>query len=361
MSGNLYGADIEALRALADRIAQGGETLDGLVGIVEAAMPDPEQWSGPDAEIFRDEWYGSHGPSITSMAQALAEAAETARNNADEQDETSDSLADGAGASAFAGATATGSGTATGGGGGGGGATGGSGSPSTTEQRHDELLAEYQVAPDETTMWPGGAGGWLVEQGGWLNELTGEHLPIPNREEVTEAEAQMLDDLLLSQGPGAVLDVMDLRQDALHVAETRYDEGLTDGHGDAFRHAYWNALMTQRFGEEWVSDFATAHERGPTSHPVPVAMDLYNNEVGRQIALEHPDASPEQLADIVQQAVTDGDMVVIDENDTLWQSDQLDPGDARKTREEELDWPVVTTERDGHHDPGAPTAQPEYG
>ncbi|MBO0611317.1 hypothetical protein [Myceligenerans salitolerans] len=97
MSGNLYGADIEALRALADRIAQGGETLNGVVGIVEAAMPHPEQWSGPDAEIFRDEWYGSHGPLITATAQALAQAADTARGNADDQAETSESLAGGGG------------------------------------------------------------------------------------------------------------------------------------------------------------------------------------------------------------------------------------------------------------------------
>ena len=29
------------------------------------------------------------------------------------------------------------------------------------------------------------------------------------------------------------------------------------------------------------------------------AMDLYNNEVGRQIALAHPDASRQELADLV--------------------------------------------------------------
>ncbi|GAB4084416.1 hypothetical protein GCM10028784_10460 [Myceligenerans cantabricum] len=92
MGGNLYGADIEALRQLADRIVRGGETLDGVVGIVESAMPDAEQWSGPDAEGFRDEWYGSHGPALTATAQALAEVAETVRGNADEQDDTSGNL-----------------------------------------------------------------------------------------------------------------------------------------------------------------------------------------------------------------------------------------------------------------------------
>ncbi|MBO0608732.1 DUF6973 domain-containing protein [Myceligenerans salitolerans] len=354
MAGNLYGADIEALRQLADGIARGGEALGGVVQMVEAAMPAPEQWSGPDSEQFREEWNHVHAAALRETAAALNDVAATVRENADDQEGTSENL-DGAaaaaplggGAAAFAGAAATG-------------AAGVAGPAGADERLHRELLEEYQVAPDDTTMWPAGAGGWLVDQAGRLNDLTGERLPVPNREEVTEAEAQMLDDLLRRQGPGAVMDVMDLRQDALHVAESRYDEGLTDGHGDAFRHAYWNALMTQRFGEEWVSEFATAHERGPTSHPVPVAMDLHNNEIGREIALRNPDAGPEELADIVQQAVTDGDMVVIDENDMLWRSDELDPSEARKTREEDLAWPVVTTERNGHHDPGDPSARPEY-
>lgn len=91
----MYGADIEALRRLADRIARGGEALDGVVGVVESAMPAPEQWSGMDAENFRDEWYGSHGPSITATAQALAAVADTVRGNADSQEVTSNELSGG--------------------------------------------------------------------------------------------------------------------------------------------------------------------------------------------------------------------------------------------------------------------------
>ena len=92
MSGNMYGADIEALRQLADRIARGGEVLDGVVRAVESVMPVPEQWSGMDADSFRDEWYGSHGPSIAASAQALATVANTVRGNADSQEATSNEL-----------------------------------------------------------------------------------------------------------------------------------------------------------------------------------------------------------------------------------------------------------------------------
>lgn len=84
---------------------------------------------------------------------------------------------------------------------------------------------------------------------------------------------------------------------------------------------------------------------------------------------QEPDGSPEtgslrrpsvHTSTPCQQAVKDGDMVVIDENDRLWSSGELDPNDARKTREEKLEWPVVTSERNGHHDPGDPSAHPEY-
>lgn len=114
MSGNLYGADIEALRQLADRIARGGETLESVVGIVEASMPDPEQWSGMDAEQFRDEWYGSHGPAITATAQTLAEIAEIARGNAGDQEATSGDLSGGGVGIGIGGGLAGASGTITG-------------------------------------------------------------------------------------------------------------------------------------------------------------------------------------------------------------------------------------------------------
>lgn len=36
-------------------------------------------------------------------------------------------------------------------------------------------------------------------------------------------------------------------------------------------------------------------------------MDLYNNELGRRIATENPEASPEELARLVYEAVEDGE------------------------------------------------------
>lgn len=214
------------------------------------------------------------------------------------------------------------------------------------EQRHRDLLEKYQVKTDGTTEWPSGLTGWIAEQAGF------------EKEQLTEAEAAMLDDLQMRKGLVGLKEFSDIRQDALHVAEGKFDgKGLTDGHADAFRHAYWNALMTQRYGEEWTREFATAHERNPSSHHIPVGMDLHNNEVGRSIAQANPDASPEELATLVEQAVKDGRMVIIDGNDTLVPSDEVNPGETRDTKNNP--WPTHNPDRGDDHDPGTPSATPD--
>ncbi|WP_424185971.1 DUF6973 domain-containing protein [Actinokineospora sp. G85] len=214
------------------------------------------------------------------------------------------------------------------------------------ERRHRDLLDKYQVRTDATTMWPSGLTGWLAEQRGFA------------KQEVTEAEAAMLDDLQARKGILGLKEFADIRQDALHVAEGKFEgKGLTDGHADAFRHAYWNALMAQRYGEEWAGEFATAHERNPSSHPVAVGMDLHNNEVGREIARTNPDASPQELATLVEQAVNDGRMVVIDDNDTLVPSNEAVPGETRDTRAHP--WPTDNPGRGDDRDPGKPSAKPD--
>lgn len=214
------------------------------------------------------------------------------------------------------------------------------------EQRHRDLLAKYQVKTDGTTIWPTGLTGWIAERRGI------------SKERITLAEEKMLDDLQMRKGLLGLKEFGDIRQDALHVAEGKFEgKGLTDGHADAFRHAYWNALMTQRYGEEWAREFATAHERNPSSHHVPVGMDLHNNEVGRNIAQANPDASPEELANLVEQAVKDGKMVVIDKNDTLVSSNELNPGETRETKNNP--WPTDNPGRNDDHDPGKPSATPD--
>ena len=98
MSGGMYGADIEALRLLADRFDEGSGTLDTAVAAVEAAIPQEDGWSGPDAEGFRQEWTGSHLLRLKDTAAALSDVAIKVRANADAQDATSNEYVGGPGA-----------------------------------------------------------------------------------------------------------------------------------------------------------------------------------------------------------------------------------------------------------------------
>lgn len=61
------------------------------------------------------------------------------------------------------------------------------------------------------------------------------------------------------------------------------------------------------------------------------AMDLYNNEVGRQIATDNPDASRQELGDLVLRALDEGKLVVIDRSGHLAWSDDVARGDHGMT------------------------------
>lgn len=97
MSGSMSGADIEALRLLADKFVEGSETLDTVATAVEAATPQEDGWSGPDADGFRQEWTGSHLTKLRDAAAALSDAAATVRSNADAQETTSNEYSGGTG------------------------------------------------------------------------------------------------------------------------------------------------------------------------------------------------------------------------------------------------------------------------
>lgn len=120
-------------------------------------------------------------------------------------------------------------------------------------------------------------------------------------------------DMLLAE-PARMPDVhaVKIRATAAAVARFPPPGGVeTDNQTDAFRHAYASALLTRRFGADWTATFTAAHEGRAGNRPTSMAMDLFNNEVGRGIALAHPDASASELADLVQRAVLGGDLVVV--------------------------------------------------
>lgn len=99
------------------------------------------------------------------------------------------------------------------------------------------------------------------------------------------------------------------------------------GHNDAFRHTYWNARMTQVFGENTAQEFATAHENDKDNEDYREAQDLYNNELGRKIGRENPNATPEELAEKIKQAITNGDAIVVDRQKHIQWSNSVPVGE----------------------------------
>jgi hypothetical protein len=95
--------------------------------------------------------------------------------------------------------------------------------------------------------------------------------------------------------------------------------GARDGRQDAFRHAYWNALNARDIGADDAEPFATRHETGsnamdansPEFDPVAVQMDLFNNDVGRRIGAANLNATDDQLAEFVNQALANGGLQMI--------------------------------------------------
>ncbi len=188
------------------------------------------------------------------------------------------------------------------------------------------IFKDYQTADDQIVKWAPTALFGTVQ------------LAAPRN--VTATEAKMLDGLSIS----GWVDAKSAMDSAISTSSARYPaptaepthlpqplagpqdfrEWVTnDGHRDAFRHAYWNALMTKSFGAQFTENFTTAHEGVPGNPADREAMDLYNNGVGRRIATQNPNASDEELADLVQAAVDSGQMVVLDRNGALSWSDQV--------------------------------------
>lgn len=70
-------------------------------------------------------------------------------------------------------------------------------------------------------------------------------------------------------------------QTALNTAQARYPSSVHNGKGDAFRHCYWNALMTMGIGEDYALRIASNHEAVSSNPTAEKNMDLYNNSRGR--------------------------------------------------------------------------------
>lgn len=153
------------------------------------------------------------------------------------------------------------------------------------------------------------------------------NVPQPNSwydDLLMDATGMNPDELALAKKyPSDLAAVYTSSQIANNEAESRYDEGLYLGNGDAFRHAAWNALLICRFYALGKGDFdwcltrtrewTTAHETGATPDMNLTAsqreadhdMDILNNAAGRAAA-ETTYTSEAAALNKVQDYVDDG-------------------------------------------------------
>lgn len=220
--------------------------------------------------------------------------------------------------------------------------------PDTTRQPTTEILEQYQVKADEMVFWSPNIAGLFDAK----DDIVGK--------KVTSTEAGLLDQLLEQKGiaeAGTIATIlnpygMDEEINAFRVADQHFPRysyeyknavpvtanlphplpvrtpipGTGDGHNDAMRHAFFNAILTKKYGVEFAESFATAHEGIPKNKADREAMDLFNNELGRRIAVDNPDAAPGVLADLINTAIDNGEAVVIDGKGELVYSDQVAVG-----------------------------------
>jgi hypothetical protein len=108
---------------------------------------------------------------------------------------------------------------------------------------------------------------------------------------------------------------------SLYTPFKSYGADFQQDPSDAFHHAYWNALMTRDMGADFTKLFTDAHETRVDSQRNQTFMDLHNNQVGIQIALDHPTATDAELADFVLDSITNGELVIWD-GSNIYYSDQ---------------------------------------
>lgn len=205
----------------------------------------------------------------------------------------------------------------------------------------DRILNDYQVKGDEMVAWTPNMGGVSID------------MPFVQPKWITRTEAELLEDLASTRGLVGLKGFRDIMSNdqrdpgkAYGTADRYYPRvgehgqpiaGGEDGHNDAFRHAYFNALLTKNFGLDFAAAFATAHESTHGNFADREAMDLYNNDVGRRIAMENPEASDDELAGLVHAAVKNGEMVVIDGTGELAFSDEVPVGQTGSANDKPRD------------------------
>jgi hypothetical protein len=84
----IWGADVDQLRELGNKLNAGANEIDSQRNLLNSAL-DNTQWEGPDADRFKEQWRGEHTSKLKQISEALREAGNRAKQNAEQQTQAS--------------------------------------------------------------------------------------------------------------------------------------------------------------------------------------------------------------------------------------------------------------------------------
>jgi len=111
------------------------------------------------------------------------------------------------------------------------------------------------------------------------------------------------------------MTILPLVRDALRIVKETVESTrkkfrnrtIWDTNADAFRHALWNFEITKRFGAHHAKRITDAHEISEVNDPGSRIMDLFNNNVGRQLAMD-PRNHNRDGATVILEAIKRGEL-----------------------------------------------------
>lgn len=122
------------------------------------------------------------------------------------------------------------------------------------------------------------------------------------RQDMSEDEKKIFDNLPVYQK----LDYLKAAKLSEISAIQKFPNTTLNGKGDAYRHALFSVKTRKVLGKELSEKLLTAHENQSSQHLLEKAMDLYNNQIGREIPV-----NTSNLEDYVEKLVNDGKLKII--------------------------------------------------
>lgn len=84
----VWGLDVEQVRTLSSKLNQEASTIQQVLSTLTSQLGNT-QWSGPDAEQFRNDWSSTHTVALNRVINALQDASQRASQNAAAQENVS--------------------------------------------------------------------------------------------------------------------------------------------------------------------------------------------------------------------------------------------------------------------------------